>query len=243
MATKVAVEPRVDWFTAAATDNMAVHHCDRPSVPFPAGRWRSRSARAWRSPCRCPRSGGGPSAFSAWRVFAALLHRRPAGRRAMLGAAAGLGQYAIGLWWVTGFNAGRLRGAVGAGDGVHAPRPGARRRRGGGRGPVGLPAALMVSDWVRGRYPLRGFAPRRDRARAGGRAAGPRGPVGRPAARHRGDRCGRGGPRHPRHGGRGGGPSPEAGVRGVGRAAWRRPVADRPRCPAARCQVVTSSPD
>lgn len=75
----------------------------------------------------------------------------------MLGAAVGFGQFAIGLWWVSEFNAAGyvalvalsmvFMGAAGAAI--------ASRRWVGVL--TGLPAALTVADWVRGHFPFGGL--------------------------------------------------------------------------------------
>lgn len=74
-----------------------------------------------------------------------------------VGAAAGLGQFAIGLWWVSEFNAGGyvavvalsiLFPAVAAGA-VAASRPAGVA--------VGWPAALTLSEWLRGHVPFGGL--------------------------------------------------------------------------------------
>ncbi len=106
----------------------------------------------------------------------------------MLGAAVGLGQYAIGLWWVTEFNGAGYVALValamaftagagaGAGAGVCAGAAARSRTRTRVGVVIGLPAALVVSDWVRGHFPFGGLP-------LGGiplgQAAGPLAPVAR----------------------------------------------------------------
>jgi apolipoprotein N-acyltransferase len=77
--------------------------------------------------------------------------------RAAIGAGVGLGQYGLGLWWATEFNGagylalvahGMLAMALAA---VIVP---ARRRWGV---LFGLPAAVLVADWLRGHVPLNGL--------------------------------------------------------------------------------------
>ncbi|MGH9125525.1 MAG: apolipoprotein N-acyltransferase [Acidimicrobiales bacterium] len=90
-------------------------------------------------------------------AFAAVLPGRGPLARTFLGAMLGLGQYGIGLWWVGEFNQGgyvallllaMLFTAVAA-VAVPARRPAGVL--------VGLPAALMVTDWIRGHFPFGGL--------------------------------------------------------------------------------------
>lgn len=94
----------------------------------------------------------------------------------MVGAGVGLGQYAIGLWWVMEFSGpgyvallvlGMVFTALAALSVVSRRWVGVV---------VGLPAALMLTDWVRGHYPFGGLP-------LGGiplgQAAGPLAPVAR----------------------------------------------------------------
>jgi apolipoprotein N-acyltransferase len=77
--------------------------------------------------------------------------------RAAIGAGVGLGQYVLGLWWVIEFNAAGYVALVVHGvalvalAGALVP---ARRRWGV---ILGLPAALLVTDWLRGRVPFGGL--------------------------------------------------------------------------------------
>lgn len=77
--------------------------------------------------------------------------------RAALGMAAGLGQYALAVWWVTEFQSVGyvalvvLSALFTAAACALVP---ARRFRGV---LVGLPAALTLAEWARDRYPLGGF--------------------------------------------------------------------------------------
>jgi apolipoprotein N-acyltransferase len=77
--------------------------------------------------------------------------------RAAIGAGVGVGQYAIGLWWATGFNAAGYVALVGHGAlctaaaGALVP---ARRRWGI---VAGLAPALVLTDWVRGNFPAGGL--------------------------------------------------------------------------------------
>ncbi|HEX3541328.1 MAG TPA: apolipoprotein N-acyltransferase [Acidimicrobiales bacterium] len=107
---------------------------------------------------------------------ALCLRRQPPARRAAAGAAFGLGQFAIGLWWVTEFNgAGYVALLVlsmlfmaAAGAAAPAGRPAGVL--------VGWPAALTLAEWLRGHVPLGGLP-------LGGvplgQAAGPLAPVAR----------------------------------------------------------------
>ncbi len=89
--------------------------------------------------------------------WAALLHRRPVGVRALVGAGVGLGQFAVGLWWVTQLN---LDGYVAllALSLVYTTAAGALvPARRWGSVLVGFPAALVLTDWVRGHFPFGGL--------------------------------------------------------------------------------------
>jgi apolipoprotein N-acyltransferase len=123
-----------------------------------------------------PPFGWWPLGVAGLAAFAALLYRRGPGRRAMVGAAVGLGQYAIGLWWVTEFNGAGfvvLLLLAMAGTAAAAALVVSRRWL---AVLVGLPAALMASDWVRGHFPFGGLPLG---GIALGQAAGPLAPVAR----------------------------------------------------------------
>jgi apolipoprotein N-acyltransferase len=114
--------------------------------------------------------------------FAGLLRavserpRRPARARAAVGAGVGLGQYIVGLWWVIEFNGGGYVALVVHGlllAALAAALTPARRRWGI---VLGFPAALLVADWVRGRFPFGGLP---IGGAALGQAAGPLVPVAR----------------------------------------------------------------
>jgi len=123
-----------------------------------------------------PPFGWWPLAVAGLAVLASLLHRRRLTDRAVLAGAFGLGQYVIGLWWVIEFNAGGFVALLLLGMLFTAAAGVAvtSRRRIGIL--IGLPAALMGSDWVRGHYPFGGLP-------LGGiplgQAAGPLAPVAR----------------------------------------------------------------
>src|SRR5579859_3652872 len=110
-----------------------------------------------------PPFGWWPLGVGGLAVFAALI-MGPAGSsptptraRAVVGMGVGLGQYAIGLWWVTEFNAAGFVALVIHGAactalaGALVP---ARRRFGV---VLGLPAALVVADWIRDNVPFGGL--------------------------------------------------------------------------------------
>ena len=96
----------------------------------------------------------------AWLGFAALAFMVPGrslSERALLGLGAGLGQFAIGLAWVSEFS---IPGCVAliivsalfvCAALVITPsrRPAAMA--------IGMPAAFVLSDWLRARFPLGGF--------------------------------------------------------------------------------------
>jgi apolipoprotein N-acyltransferase len=129
-----------------------------------------------------PPFGWWPLGVLGFGGFAALLHpavagaKGPARSRLAVGAGVGLGQYALGLWWVTEFNSagyvalvlhGTLLTAVAA---LLVPT----RRRWGIL--LGLPAALIVTDFIRGRFPFGGLP---IGGAALGQAAGPLVPAAR----------------------------------------------------------------
>ena len=104
-----------------------------------------------------PPFGWWPLAVIGLAAVAACLRRQPWRRRAAMGAALGLGQFAIGLWWVTEFSGpgyvillllsmAFLAAALAL---VVAWRPIGVV--------VGLPAALTVAEWARGHVPFGGL--------------------------------------------------------------------------------------
>jgi apolipoprotein N-acyltransferase len=104
-----------------------------------------------------PPFGWWPLGVAGLGAFAALLRRRGPKARAVVGAGVGFGQYAIGLWWVMEFSGpgyvallllGVLFTALAAVSVVSRRWVGII---------VGLPAALMATDWVRGHYPFGGL--------------------------------------------------------------------------------------
>jgi apolipoprotein N-acyltransferase len=104
-----------------------------------------------------PPFGWWPLAIVGLAVVASILYRRRAAERALVAGAFGCGQYVIGLWWVIEFNAAGfvallvLATLLTAGAGAVV----AAHRRIGVL--IGLPAALMASDWIRGHYPFGGL--------------------------------------------------------------------------------------
>ena len=108
--------------------------------------------------------------------LAALIGGRSVGARAALGAAVGLGQFAVGLWWVTDFNAAGYGVLVVLGMAFMAAAAAAVPARRGTAALLALPAALMVAEWVRGHYPLGGLPLG---GAALGQAAGPLAPAAR----------------------------------------------------------------
>jgi apolipoprotein N-acyltransferase len=119
----------------------------------------------------------GPIGVAGWAYLLSRPHVAARVRsRAAVGAGAGLGQYAVGLWWATEFHAagyvllvliGLAFTAV-ASAAVPANRPWAAL--------ICLPAALVVADWVRSNYPFGGLP---IGAMALGQAGGPLAPVAR----------------------------------------------------------------
>jgi apolipoprotein N-acyltransferase len=104
-----------------------------------------------------PPFGWWPLAWLGLAGIAYLLPGRPVADRALLGFGAGLGQYALGLWWVHEFSipggiALILVSAIFVALAVMAVPTGRRRSI-----VVGLPAALVLADWLRDRVPLGGF--------------------------------------------------------------------------------------
>jgi apolipoprotein N-acyltransferase len=104
-----------------------------------------------------PPFGWWPLAIVGLAVFAVVVHRRPLRRRVLLGAALGLGQYAIGLWWVSEFNAAGYVALVVLTMLFTAAAGAAITSRGWVGVLIGLPAALTVADWVRGHFPFGGL--------------------------------------------------------------------------------------
>jgi apolipoprotein N-acyltransferase len=96
-------------------------------------------------------------AATAGRGGVPVSRLRAARSRATIGAGVGAGLYSVSLWWATGFNAPGYVALVGHGTlctaaaGAMVP---ARRRWGI---IAGLPAALMVTDWFRERFPAGGL--------------------------------------------------------------------------------------
>jgi apolipoprotein N-acyltransferase len=96
----------------------------------------------------------------AWLGFAALavcLPSRSLPEKALLGLGAGLGQYVLGLAWVSEFSIpGCIALMVISALFVGAAVAVVPTRRWLGI-VLGLPAAFMLSDWLRARFPLGGF--------------------------------------------------------------------------------------
>jgi apolipoprotein N-acyltransferase len=104
-----------------------------------------------------PPFGWWPLAWIGLAGLASLLPGRPLRDRAALGFGAGLGQYVIGLWWVHEFSipgdvALMLLSALFVTAAVMAVPTGRRLSI-----VLGLPAALVLADWLRDRFPLGGF--------------------------------------------------------------------------------------
>jgi apolipoprotein N-acyltransferase len=94
--------------------------------------------------------------------FAALLDMAPAaGRpmraRAVVGSGVALGQFGVGLWWVTEFHVAGYVGLILHGMACYALAAAAvpGRRRWGLL--LGLPAALVAADWIRDNFPAGGL--------------------------------------------------------------------------------------
>jgi apolipoprotein N-acyltransferase len=124
-----------------------------------------------------PPFGWWPLGIVGFAGFALLLQGvASARRRAAIGAGVGLGQYVIGLWWVTEFNVAGYLALVLHGVACIALAAWivpARRRWGV---LFGLPAALVVADWLRGHFPFGGLPLG---GAALGQAAGPLVPAAR----------------------------------------------------------------
>lgn len=95
-----------------------------------------------------------------WLGFAGIAYLLPARRwsaRLALGLGAGLGQYVIGLWWVQEFSipgcvALMILSALFMAAAVLITPSGTPASVA-----TGLPAAVLLSDWARARFPLGGF--------------------------------------------------------------------------------------
>lgn len=104
-----------------------------------------------------PPFGFWPLAWLGFAGVALLLPGSSLGGRAVLGAGLGLGQYAIGLAWVSEFSIPGcvalmiLGGLFGSLALVLVPSSRASTVA------VGMPAAFVLSDWVRAHFPLGGF--------------------------------------------------------------------------------------
>jgi apolipoprotein N-acyltransferase len=104
-----------------------------------------------------PPFGWWPLAWLGFAGLALLLRGRPVRARAALGSATGVGQYGLGLWWVHEFSIpGWIALIVISAlfTTVAIMLVPTTRRRGVA---VGLPAAFMLADWARDRYPIGGF--------------------------------------------------------------------------------------
>ena len=96
----------------------------------------------------------------AWLGFAGLAHLLPgrsAAQRTLLGLGAGLGQYVIGLAWVSEFSLPGCLALMILGSLFVAAALVAVPSGGIGSIIIGLPASLLLSDWLRARFPLGGF--------------------------------------------------------------------------------------
>jgi apolipoprotein N-acyltransferase len=89
--------------------------------------------------------------------LAACLHRRPWSQRAAIGAAAGFGQFTIGLWWVTDFSVPGFGAVVLLSMMFVAAACAAVASRRPLGVLVGLPATLTLAEWVRGHVPFGGL--------------------------------------------------------------------------------------
>ncbi|MGH9164235.1 MAG: apolipoprotein N-acyltransferase, partial [Acidimicrobiales bacterium] len=102
-----------------------------------------------------PPFGFWPLAFVGMGLLAWALGDQPLRRRLLVGAAFGLGQFTVGLWWMGEFN------GVGAGAVVvleTAFLVAAAAVAPAGRGRIaGLPAALVLAEAARGAVPFGGL--------------------------------------------------------------------------------------
>src|SRR5579884_1672259 len=144
-----------DWSTGSRTDNMPAIAAASPG-PSRLAAPLSVAAGVLVA-LSVPPFGWWPLAVAGLGAFAAVLPGRGPLARALLGAMLGLGQFGIGLWWVGEFNQAGfvalllLAMAFTAFAVLAVP---ARRPAGV---LVGLPAALMISDWIRGHFPFGGL--------------------------------------------------------------------------------------
>jgi apolipoprotein N-acyltransferase len=102
-----------------------------------------------------PPFGWWPLAFAGFGALAVALGDQPVRRRLLIGAAFGLGQFTIGLWWMGEFN---LAGsaAVVALQAVFLALAAALAPPGAGRA-VALPGALVLVEAARGVWPFGGL--------------------------------------------------------------------------------------
>lgn len=123
-----------------------------------------------------PPFGWWPLAYAGYAVLALRLWRTAGRRRFASGAAFGVGQYAVTIWWVTEFNGfgyGVLVVVSALFVAVAALAVPSRRFRWVA---IGLPAVMLLTEWARDRYPLGGFPLG---SAALGQAAGPLVPLAR----------------------------------------------------------------
>jgi apolipoprotein N-acyltransferase len=104
-----------------------------------------------------PPFGWWPLAWLGFAGLAALLPGQPLRTRIVLGAGTGVGQYVLGLWWVQQFSipgwvALLVLSALFTTAAIAVVPTG---RRAGIA--LGLPAAFVLADWARDRFPLGGF--------------------------------------------------------------------------------------
>jgi len=104
-----------------------------------------------------PPFGWWPLGIVGLAAVATSIGRQPVRRRGAVGAVAGLGQFAIGLWWVNEFNVGgyvalvvlsMVFTAIAAAAAFSSRRVGIL---------VGWPAALTLAEWLRGHVPFGGL--------------------------------------------------------------------------------------
>lgn len=130
--------------------------------------WTSRAwrpVRLWASGVGCgllvalsvPPFGWWPLSWLGFAALALLMPGLPAGDRLALGFGAGLGQFVLGLWWVQEFSIPGCIALMVVSSVYVAAAVALVPARRPTLVPVALPSLLVLSEWLRDRWPLGGF--------------------------------------------------------------------------------------